>query len=66
MIFLQKGRNASKFYKYADDRISDEYNLDGYLSRFSIDTKVLREITNKRIKQLQKLLKEIDKVESAS
>lgn len=63
MIFLQKRRNSSKFYKYADDRVSDEYHLDDYLSRFSIDTEVLRKLTNKRIKQLQKLLKEIDKVE---
>lgn len=66
MIFLQKGKNSSKFYKYADDRVSDSYHLDEYVSRLSIDTKVLRKITNKRIKQLQKLLKEIDEVESAS
>lgn len=66
MIFLQKGKNSSKFYKYADDRIADEYNLDGYLSSLSIDTEVLRKLVNKRIKRLQKLLKEIDEVESAS
>lgn len=66
MIFLQKGKNSSKFYKYADDKVSDEYNLDGYLSSLSIDTEVLRKLVNKRIKRLQKLLKEIDEVESAS
>lgn len=66
MIFLQKGKNSSKFYKYADDKVSDSYHLDEYVSRLTIDTKVLRKITNKRIKQLQKLLKEIDEVENAS
>lgn len=66
MIFLQKRKNSSKFYKYADNKVSDDYHLDEYVSRLSIDTKVLRKITNKRIKQLQKLLKEIDEVESAS
>lgn len=66
MIFLQKGKNSSKFYKYADDKASEGYHLDEYVSRLTIDTKVLRKITNKRIKQLQKLLKEIDEVESAS
>lgn len=66
MIFLQKGKNSSKFYKYADDKVSDSYHLDEYVSRLTIDTKILRKITNKRIKQLQKLLKEIDEVENAS
>lgn len=66
MIFLQKGKNSSKFYKYADDKVSDEYHLDEYVSRLSINTEILRKITNKRIKRLQKLLKEIDEVENVS
>lgn len=66
MIFLQKGRQSNKFYKYADDKVSDEYHIDDYLSRLHIDTEILRKLVNKRIKQLQKLLKEIDEVESAS
>lgn len=61
MIFLQKGKNSSKFFKYAD-----EYNLDGYFSSLSIDTEILKKLVNKRIKRLQKLLKEIDEVENAS
>lgn len=66
MIFLQKGRQSNKFYKYADGKVSDEYHLDDYLSRLYIDTEILRKLVNKRIKRLQKVLKEIDEVENAS